>query len=66
MYIPDKSMSFDEALKHCKDQITNSDGYLIMEFKGIRITVSKDSNRDDLATIFVLKEKLMNIHKLTT
>jgi hypothetical protein len=54
----EKGMSFYEAAKKVKEQILRDDQYLDLEFNGIYIRVSKDSNIDDLSTIYYLKRTI--------
>jgi hypothetical protein len=54
----EKGMSFYEAAKKVKEQILRDDQYLDLEFNNISVRVSKDSNIDDLTTIYYLKCKV--------
>lgn len=65
MFEAEKGVNFYEAIKQCKAKIQEKKhSYLVMVFNDIHITVSPDSNSDDLATIYDLKHKLIQ-HNLT-
>jgi len=59
IYEPNKGESFYNAVKTLK-QILQTEGsaYRMILFNGIYVTVSADSNPDDIATIYDLKHKL--------
>ena len=62
MYEPDKGMSFYGAIKELQDLLKyEGQEYRIMKFNDILITVSHDSNIDDLSTIYELKRKLARL-----
>lgn len=65
MYEPDKGITFRDAVKQLQDDIKwanfkdhESPTYKTMNFNDISITVSMDSNVDDLAIIYELKRKI--------
>jgi hypothetical protein len=51
----EKGDNFYGAVRKVKEQIYRDNQYLDLEFNNIRVRVSKDSNIDDLATIYDLK-----------
>lgn len=54
-----KGQHFYGGIIECKAEIKRSGRkYMIMRFNELDITVSHDSNSDDLATIYDLKHKL--------
>ena len=58
MYNPPQETSFYNAVDILKEQLRQSgSAYRMMNFKGIIVTVSVDSNPDDLATIYDLRKK---------
>jgi hypothetical protein len=58
MYIEaEKGMNFYEAVKFAKKEIKGT-GYLDLKFNDITVRVSKDSNIDDLSTIYDLKHTI--------
>lgn len=59
MFEVDKGVSFREACELAKNECYNK-GFisLIMKFNHITLNVSKDSNIDDLSTIYYLKSEL--------
>jgi hypothetical protein len=54
----EKGMNFYDAVKKVKENMFNNESYLDLEFNGIHIRVSKDSNIDDLSTIYYLKRTI--------
>jgi hypothetical protein len=54
----EKGDNFYGAVRKVKEQILRDDQYLDLEFNGIHIRVSKDSNIDDLSTIYYLKRTI--------
>lgn len=59
IFEPQKGVSFYGALNECKAKIkATGREYMMMKFNDVEITVSIDSNHDDLATIYDLKRKL--------
>lgn len=62
MYEPDKGMSFHGAVKELQTRLKyEGQEYRIMKFNDILVTVSHDSNVDDLATIYELKRNLARL-----
>lgn len=63
IFEPDKGMNFYNAIDACKyDMLKHKRTYQVMLFNDIHITVSYNSNVDDLATIYDLKRKLISNH----
>ena len=59
IYEPNKGESFYNSVKTLKNiLIKEKSSYRMMLFNGIHVTVSFDSNPDDIATIYDLKNKL--------
>ena len=59
MFTPSTNANFYQAVQECKDELKRKESlYMMMQFKDLSITVSVDSNPDDLATIYDLKKKL--------
>lgn len=59
IYEPEEGTPFYQAIDDLKKILTASGStYRTMSYKGIHVTVSVDSNSDDLATIYDLKKKL--------
>jgi hypothetical protein len=59
IYEVEEGKPFFEAVDDLKRILKDSGSlYRMMQFKGIYVTVSVDSNLDDLATIYDLKKKL--------
>jgi hypothetical protein len=54
----ERGMSFYDSVKKVKEQILREGQYLDLEFNSIHIRVSKDSNIDDLSTIYYLKHTI--------
>jgi len=54
----EKGMNFYDAVKKVKENMFNNESYLDLEFNDIRVRVSKDSNIDDLSTIYYLKRTI--------
>lgn len=55
----DKGVAFYDAVKLCKEEIKKTGRmYMMMSFNGLNVTVSFDSNPDDIATIYDLKHKI--------
>lgn len=55
----DKGTQFYTAVSQCQAKIKSTGRkYMMMKFNDIEITVSDDSNHDDIATIYDLKYKL--------
>jgi hypothetical protein len=54
----EKGDNFYEAVRKVKENMFNNESYLDLEFNDIRVRVSKDSNIDDLSTIYYLKRTI--------
>lgn len=60
---PEKGVMFYDAVKSLKQTlIKEKSSYREMLFNGIFVTVSIDSNPDDIATIYDLKHKLRQLN----
>lgn len=57
----EKGDHFVTAVKKTQNQIRSNEDYLDLEFNGIRVRVSKNSNLDDLSTIYNLKSELKRL-----
>ena len=60
MYIPDKGHNFVSACRELQGMLGKGE-YRIMQFNDHLITVSQDSNIDDLATIYNLKHQIARL-----
>ncbi len=59
IYEAEKGMAFYDVVKECKKQLKNSNStYKQILFNEIYVTVSIDSNDDDIATIYDLKREI--------
>lgn len=59
MYEPEKGMNFYQAVKTLQEILRQDKSkYRIMIFNDINLTVSVDSNIDDLSIIYDLKRRL--------
>ena len=54
----EEGMSFYDSVKKVKEQMLRDDQYLDLEFQKIRVRVSKNSNINDLSTIYDLKYRI--------
>lgn len=62
IYEPDKGVSFYDAVRTLKAiLLIEKSLYRMMLFNGINVTVSVDSNVDDVATIYDLKHKIRQL-----
>lgn len=62
MYIPDKGISFRQAVRNLKVKMYKENrDYESMEFNGIVVTVSVDSLEDDIAIIHDLKHRIRQL-----
>ncbi len=62
IYEPDKGSSFYEAVKKLKQILFKENiSYRQMLFNGIYITVSVNSNADDIAVIYDLKNRIRRL-----
>ena len=53
--------SFYGAVKKVQDSLRLENDYCDLEFNGIRVRVSKNSNIDDLSTIYNLKHTIRRL-----
>lgn len=59
IYEPEKGIAFYTSVKDLKSELEKTgSAYAHLRFNEILVTVSKDSNPDDIATIYDLKNKL--------
>ena len=59
MYTPEKGLHFYQAVRKCQeDSKSRKLDFQDMEFNGLNIRVSTDSNMDDLSIIYELKSEL--------
>lgn len=64
MYEPGKGVNFRQAVRDLKQILTDSNqDYKMLKFNDIIITVSKDSNEDDIVVIYDLKHELRRLKK---
>ena len=64
IYEPNKGLMFISAVKELKGILQRENqAYRMMRFNDILITVSVDSNTDDLCTIYDLKHKIRQLEK---
>jgi len=64
IYEPSPGLMFVSAVKELKCLLQKENhSYRMMEFNGILVTVSVDSNTDDLCTIYDLKHKIRQLEK---
>ena len=64
IYEPNKGLMFGNAVKELKEILQRENQtYRIMKFNDILVTVSFDSNIDDLCTIYTLKHKIQQLEK---
>lgn len=60
IFEPLKGVNFYGAVEECQKEIRKTGrNYMTLVFNEIHVTVSYDSNPDDLATIYDLKSKLV-------
>jgi len=63
-FVPEKGTSFHDAVRECKKEIVRTGRlYMMMTFNEINVTISIDSNPDDIATIYDLKHELRRLKK---
>lgn len=59
IFTPDKGVMFYDAVKELKAHLAKTgSSYAQMVFNEIYVTVSSDSNPDDIASIYDLKNKI--------
>lgn len=64
IYEPNKGLMFISAVKELKKILyLENQLYRMMRFNDILVTVSVDSNTDDLCTIYDLKHKIRQLEK---
>jgi hypothetical protein len=64
IYEPSKGLMFVSAVNELKGVLQRENqAYRIMKFNDILVTVSVDSNTDDLCTIYNLKHKIRQLEK---
>lgn len=64
IYEPSKGLMFVSAVNELKGVLQRENqAYRMMRFNDILITVSVDSNTDDLCTIYDLKHKIRQLEK---
>lgn len=62
IYEPNKGIAFYDAVKELKTILKDSkSAYRMMLFNDIHVTVSVDSNPDDIATIYDLKHEIRRL-----